>query len=123
MGFNKYILMGKTPIVCNDLMKWAKWMEIKKRIVKQEKVGRYRVSTIFLGLDHSFMDGAEPLLFETMIFLSTPPTKEKKGEKFEDYYKRMKGRNKFEDNQWRYHTWSEALAGHWMAVAKVKEHG
>jgi len=49
------------------------------------------VSTVFLGLDHSWGDGP-PMLFETMIF---------GGEHDED--------------QWRYSTWGEAVAGHKVA--------
>lgn len=35
--------------------------------IADEKVGGYRVSTIFLGMDHSWGEGP-PLLFETMVF-------------------------------------------------------
>jgi len=73
---DKYVLDGKTPVRESDLIKWAKWFETANRRVrndvatvkfKGEKVGEVRVSTVFLGLDHSFGDGP-PLLFETMVF-------------------------------------------------------
>jgi hypothetical protein len=35
--------------------------------VAQENIGDVRVSTVFLGMDHSFGEGP-PLIFETMIF-------------------------------------------------------
>lgn len=50
------------------------------------------VSTVFLGLDHSFGFGDRPVLFETMIF-------DTKNGDFDNY-------------QWRYCTEDEALAGH-----------
>lgn len=37
------------------------------RRIKQEKIGRYLVSTVWIGLDHGI--GSErPLIFETMVF-------------------------------------------------------
>jgi hypothetical protein len=48
------------------------------------------VSTAFLmGINHSWMDGAEPLLFETMVFGGT-----------------------MDQSQRRYSTWEQAEAGH-----------
>lgn len=66
----KYILAadGKTPIVCHDLMKWARAFETMDRTVKRDTVNGVDVSTVFLGLDHSFGDGPPPILWETMIF-------------------------------------------------------
>jgi hypothetical protein len=66
MSDQKYVLDGKTPKPV-DLMTWARWFETADRHVAKEEVGSMRVSTVFLGLDHSFGDGP-PLLFETMIF-------------------------------------------------------
>ena len=63
----QYILRGKTPVPCDDLMEWARWMDTRESIVKQTKVGTMFVSTVFLGLDHS-LDGDPPILFETMTF-------------------------------------------------------
>ena len=37
------------------------------KIVKQETIGKYRVSTVFLGLNHRY-DVGPPLIFETMVF-------------------------------------------------------
>ncbi len=65
-----YILEGK-EVVKADLMTWAKWLQDAgdKRIVKQEDVSGKHVSTVFLGLDHSF-GGESPMLFETIVFPS-----------------------------------------------------
>lgn len=67
----KYILNGRTPVPA-DLMAWAKWFETADRHVAIEETDSYRVSTVFLGLDHQFEDGP-PLLFETMVFGSEEP--------------------------------------------------
>jgi hypothetical protein len=64
---DRYILEGKTPVLCNDLMAWARWFEKAERHVANETRGDVQVSTVFLGLDHAF-GGSVPLLFETMIF-------------------------------------------------------
>lgn len=52
----------------NDFEKWALqdgrppyWT------VARTPIGEWEVSTVFLGINHNFFDGA-PLLFETMIF-------------------------------------------------------
>jgi hypothetical protein len=52
-----------------DALKWAKWLEanIMNRHVADETVGKARISTVFLGLDHAW-GGGVPLLYETMIF-------------------------------------------------------
>ncbi len=69
MSNYNYILDGKTPVVEPDLMKWARWFEKSRseRRVGKDMVGPFRVSTVFLGLDHGYGDGP-PLLFETMVF-------------------------------------------------------
>lgn len=70
MRFNmQYILDtdGKTPIK-TDLMTWVRVFETSDRVVKRDTVNGCNVSTVFLGLDHSFEHGAEPVLWETMIF-------------------------------------------------------
>lgn len=64
---DRYILNGKVPVACEDLLTWASWFKGAERHVDQTSKGDIRVSTLFLGLDHSFGDGP-PLLFETMIF-------------------------------------------------------
>jgi hypothetical protein len=69
---DRYVLIGQTPVPEDDLMAWASWYEDadnrQARIVKQEMVGNVFLSTVFLGLDHSFRPGGDPELFETMAF-------------------------------------------------------
>lgn len=80
----KYILNDAgEPIPCDDLLLWGAWMESGDRILKQDFVegeertvtilGRQRrqrvgVSTVFLGLDHSFSETGPPVLWESMVF-------------------------------------------------------
>lgn len=61
-----YILADKKVVPC-DLMTWVRWMETGDRIVAADVIGGILVSTVFLGIDHSFGNGP-PLLFETMLF-------------------------------------------------------
>jgi hypothetical protein len=64
----KYILdTNGEPQPEPDLIKWAQWLETADRRIGWASIGDVRVSTIFLGLDHSFGEG-DPLLFETMVF-------------------------------------------------------
>ena len=93
-----YILDGHQTVREPDLLKWAAWFEsnMDKRHVADEQIGDSRVSTVFLGLDHQFLDGA-PLLFETMVF-SGP----------------------LDGKQDRCETWEQAEAQHAAMVAMVE---
>jgi hypothetical protein len=69
-----YVLMGKLAVPEPDLFKWAEWFEKSaaddSRRVAHTQVGGISISTVFLGLDHSFdySGKAIPILFETMAF-------------------------------------------------------
>ena len=88
-----YILDGKTIVKCDDILKWGAWFGKADRQVGKTEKDDVRVSTVFLGIDHSFGDG-ELLLFETMIF-----------------------GGEHDGDQWRYSTWEEAEKGHVEAVS------
>jgi hypothetical protein len=72
---DKYILNHQgEPEPCPDLLKWGLWFESAERRVcadldegNEQDGTRVYVSTVFLGLDHSFGDGP-PVLWETMVF-------------------------------------------------------
>lgn len=102
---DRYILGGPTgqePIKCDDLEQWGNWFETAERHVAETTIGRYWVSTVFLGVDHSYRlpddPPGPPLLFETMTF--------------------HQGGNEVEDDDGfgRWSTWEEAEAGHARAV-------
>lgn len=62
-----YVLDGHVPRPVSTAEEWARTFENADRIVAQTTIGEAFVSTVFLGIDHSW-DGREPILFETMIF-------------------------------------------------------
>src|SRR5204863_9223826 len=93
---DRYKLEGHKAVAVDDLLEWGRWLQTADRRVGLDIFGDIRVSTVFLGLDHSFGGGA-PLLFETMVF-GGPLAGE----------------------QERYSTWEQAEAGHKLMVEKVR---
>ena len=81
------------PKEVDDVREWGRFIESKSRRVEFTEEDGYIVSTVFLGIDHSF-DGGAPLLWETMIF-----------------------GGKGDGKCWRYSSKEEAVAGHAKAVA------
>ena len=59
------------PVEEPDILIWGRWLGDADRRVKEDVIERdgneIRVSTVFMGLDHSFAGGT-PVLWETMIF-------------------------------------------------------
>lgn len=94
---DKYILQEGDVIYEPDLIKWAQWFETADRNIALTHIGDAVVSTVFLGVDHSFYfvfengrpHNPHPILFETMIF----------GGEQNGY-------------QERYHTLEDAMLGH-----------
>lgn len=86
------------PIPCLDFHAWSKWLGTANRVVQQDDVNGYFVSTVFLGLDHNYF-GGDPLLFETMVQTPTGAW----------------------TAQHRYHTKTDALAGHLRAKAVLTQ--
>jgi hypothetical protein len=124
----RYILIGHDAIQCDDLMEWARWMEDRNvRRVRLTRVGPYVVSTIFLGLDHSFLrhihaDPSKypPILFETMVWTDmaedvvTPAIPEA------GIPERVwKNTRAWEDIQERCSTWAEAELQHQGIIAQI----
>lgn len=94
---DKYILDAEgNPVAEPDLMAWARWLETADRHVAKDAIGEVSISTVFLGLDHSFGSGA-PVLFESMVFGGP-----------------------LDQEQERYCTRDEALAGHAALLARVR---
>lgn len=93
-----YLLDDKhQPIPCDPITCFLE-LEGGKRIVCQEKIGRYWLSTVFLGVEHGVDSDGNPLLFETMMTLD----------------------DEFLDKQWRYATWDEALASHHRIAEQLR---
>lgn len=96
-----YILDGRKPVRCYDLIDWSGWFDRADRAVAKTVVGGTMVSTVFLGIDHNFFGHGCPVLFETMVFCDEETCNDGFG-------------------QWRYCTWEEAEAGHRDVVAKLE---
>ena len=97
---NNFLLdENNVPYPCEDLLTWGRGIEKLvtegRKGVKKEMVGKFFISTVFLGLNHNFIKKGLPLLFETMVF--NHGTKENK---YLDHYME------------RYSTWDEAEKGH-----------
>lgn len=94
-----YILdENNIPVLCGDTTAYISWREANPQSMRvdETRIGDVCISTVFLGLDHSYTPGAMPVLFETMIFGGT-----------HDQY------------QDRCCTWEEAKAMHRKAVNMV----
>ncbi len=52
-----------------DLWTWAELMGSPKRYVKKTETKNFWVSTIWGGIDHSFMWGRNPSIYETALFM------------------------------------------------------
>jgi hypothetical protein len=103
---NKYILDEHTPVLCEDVFIWAKWIESADRTVARDEIimpdgTTITVSTVFLGFDCSWF-ADPPLVFETLISGFGPS---KSGQSMHR----------------RYSTWDEAAAGHVESFKYVQE--
>jgi hypothetical protein len=108
-----YILKGREPVEVT-LDEWSRWFATNERHVADEAIGNFRISTVFLGINHNFSfsgdeDDRPPILFETMIFMVT-----------EDQQTRERWPDWASTYQTRCATWSEAETMHQIAVALVK---
>ena len=98
---NSYFDRMGNPI---SMVKWAVLnVSLYYKVVKQEDVGDFWVSTVWLGINHDFFNLGQPIIFETMIF----PRKHKEID-YDDRYME------------RYCTEEEAIAGHAKAVEIAK---
>lgn len=90
-----------------DMLAWARWMETADRTVAVTDNGVILVSTVFLGIDHSFL-GPKPILFETMTFLASGFAERAKAVEPEFDMLGLE--------MWRWHTWQDADEGHWKTT-------
>lgn len=97
-----YILDENKNVIPATLMEWGCFLEKHRldRIVSREEINGLRVSTVFIGLDHSWLPrdhkDHKPDIFETMVF-----------------------KNESDIYCERYSTWQEAEYGHKKAVEWV----
>jgi hypothetical protein len=86
-----------------DIETWAEQYKSLSRSnlrhVSDQTIGNYRISTVWLGIDHNFYNELYPLLFETMVFPK---------DSYADIYMQ------------RYSTWNEAVESHKKTVEWVK---
>lgn len=95
---------GITVTECRDTILWGRFMDegrkkhMLRHLVKDHKTGEeVRVSTVFIGIDHSFGEPGAPVLWETMVFGGT-----------------------HDDFQRRYRSAQDAREGHKMALEMVR---
>jgi len=88
---------NKNPYVASFDEFQKGWADDMKRVAI-DYIDNIKISTVFLGWDHSFMEESTPILFETMVF----------GGEYDEF-------------QRRYTTYNEALQGHTEAVEMVKQ--
>lgn len=91
----RYILQDHEAVPVTDYIEWTKSFN-GNRHVCDTTINGVRISTVFLGIDHSFC-GGPPLLFETMVF-----------------------GGQLDQEMDRYTTWEQAEYGHKAMVDKVK---
>ena len=91
------ILVGHAVHRVTDVLVWAKYQESTDRKVAHTTLSRTNVSTVFLGIDHNFLEGGTPLWFETMVFGGP-----------------------LDGEQHRCQTWKQAEAMHEAMCARVK---
>lgn len=94
-----YILKNKKVVKPKSLREWEDFMSgHNKRIVSDTQVGSIHVSTVFTGIDHSYLPNTSPpLVFETMVF----------------------GDCEINEHQVRYRSYEEAERGHRVVVSLV----
>jgi hypothetical protein len=90
------------PVLEPDFTKWGEWFEnhYPARRIALSSVGEWTISTIFLGMDHSFEDGP-PVLWETMVFGPEP----------------------WSDQQWRFTTREGAISHHDQIAEYIRQGG
>jgi hypothetical protein len=91
------------PVPEPDVLVWGRWFESADRHVAQdmdegEGAANIRVSTVFLGLDHSFREAGPPVLWETLVFGGV-----------------------LDGEQHRYTSRADALRGHQAMCRRVRE--
>ena len=62
-----YVLEGHRVVPAKGILEWGAFFEkIENRRVAQDTIGKFWISTVFIGIDHGIFEA--PLVFETMVF-------------------------------------------------------
>lgn len=103
-----------------NMMKVEASFSDPRRVVGHTKLGEYRVSTVFLVLNHRVWDKGPPSLFETMVF-NDAGTNVDFSERTDSQKASMAlfGVDLF-GNHRRYSTWEEAETGHRETVRMIE---
>lgn len=118
-----FILIDDEPVAV-PLLEWGRWREghFEQCVIGSDEVqspgGRiFRVSTVFLGLDHSYASEGPMILFETMIF-----DDERVNRRLDKWG--QEGSTdipiRWDGWQMRYSTTAEARFGHALAIKAVE---
>jgi len=116
MSMGHYILDENRQPVEVDMMTWAQWFSQNDRLVAEDFTGFYRLSSVFLGIDHQWGKGP-PMLFETMVFL-----RESEIKKIFGRYRPV-NEEAFElgDTQWRYSSWDDCATAHQTILRRLQK--
>lgn len=102
MTLGLYILDAHgNPLAAETMTEWSEWMATRHEdrvVAKTQIMPDVLVSTVFLGIDHSFSDGQAPILYESMTFGGLTS-----------------------DDQERYETKEQAIKGHEAMVYAARE--
>lgn len=102
-GLHHYVIEDGKPVEVDTsttagLIRWAENFEGTDRRVRFARLTpKVEVSTVFLGLDHGFLESGPPVLWETMIFGGP-----------------------LDQEQWRYTSREDAEKGHAFAEARAR---
>jgi hypothetical protein len=118
MDFESYAEAMLGPMYrdrCGNPITMGRWMDLKWDhsyvVVGKTVVGSWQVSTAWLGIDHNFLPGGVPKIFETMVFELAETQSW-----FGPYHASM-----FDDFQARYSTDRQAREGHEATVREVRK--
>ena len=112
----------------DDVLAWAELLRNPEyQIVKQTRIGKYFISSVWLGLDHffrgpsPFSSGTAPLIFETMIFADGTNLVAAMRPSFFAFADETEKHtvDPFDLQRWRYSTQQETLEHHNQLVAEV----
>lgn len=91
----------RNPVPSTDIVEWMEWMNTHDRTVNYSTLSDgSTVSTVFLGINHSFMN-SPPVLFETMSFGPPPKLKAKVRRRYATWVEAERGHKDILNKLWR----------------------